>query len=128
MPSFATALSEGDKRTLAFAFFVASTLEDSKLASRVIVIDDPMCSLDLNRRHHTRTVLQKIHAKAEQLIVLAHDPYFLRDLRDALIRDDSTTPVAMFQLTAAPHSYTDFASLDIDRESVVSQRFHIRAS
>ena len=115
-PSFATALSEGDKRTLAFAFFVASTLVDPKLASRVIVIDDPMCSLDLNRRHHTRTVLRKIHAKAEQLIVLAHDPYFLRDLRDALNKDDSTAPVAMFQLTAAPHNYTDFASLDIDRE------------
>lgn len=126
MPSFATALSEGDKRTLAFAFFVASTLEDSKLASRVIVIDDPMCSLDLNRRHHTRTVLQKIHAKAEQLIVLAHDPYFLRDLRDALIRDDSTTPVAMFQLTAAPHSYTDFASLDIDRECESNYARHHR--
>lgn len=115
-PSFATALSEGDKRTLAFAFFVASTLVDPKLASRVIVIDDPMCSLDLNRRHHTRTVLRKIHAKAEQLIVLAHDPYFLRDLRDALNKDDSTAPIAMFQLTAAPHNYTDFASLDIDRE------------
>lgn len=115
-PSFATALSEGDKRTLAFAFFVASTLVDPKLANRVIVIDDPMCSLDLNRRHHTRTVLRKIHAKAEQLIVLAHDPYFLRDLRDALNKDDSTAPVAIFQLTAAPHNYTDFASLDIDRE------------
>ena len=115
-PSFATALSEGDKRTLAFAFFVASTLSDPKLASRIVVIDDPMCSLDLNRKHHTRTVLRKIYAKAEQLIVLAHDPYFLRDLRDALKKDDSTAPAAMFQLTAAPQNYTDFASLDIDRE------------
>ncbi|MCM2341409.1 AAA family ATPase [Rhodoferax sp.] len=115
-PSFATALSEGDKRTLAFAFFVASTLVDPKLASRVVVVDDPMCSLDLNRRHHTRTVLRKIYAKAEQLIVLAHDPYFLRDLRDALKKDDSTAPIAMFQLTAAPQNYTDFASLDIDQE------------
>lgn len=115
-PSFSTALSEGDKRTLAFAFFIASTLADSKLASRVIVIDDPMCSLDLNRRHHTQTVLRKIHAKAEQLIVLAHDPYFLRDLRDALNKDNSSAPIAMFQLTAAPGNYTDFSSLDIDRE------------
>ncbi len=115
-PSFATALSEGDKRTLAFAFFVASTLADPKLANRVVVIDDPMSSLDLNRRHHTRTVLRKIHSKAEQLIVLAHDPYFLRDLRDDLRKDDKTAVVAMFQLTVAPHNYTDFSSLDIDRE------------
>lgn len=115
-PSFATALSEGDKRTLAFAFFIASTLEDPKLDSRIVVIDDPMCSLDLNRRHHTRTVLRHIHAKAAQLIVLAHDPYFLRDLRDALKKVDGTTSVALFQLTAAPQNYTDFAPLDIDRE------------
>jgi wobble nucleotide-excising tRNase len=115
-PSFATALSEGDKRTLAFAFFVASSMADPKLAERIIVIDDPVCSLDLNRRHHTRTVLRNIHAKTAQLIVLAHDPYFLRDLRDALKKDDSAAPIAMFQLAAAPNNYTDFASLDIDRE------------
>ncbi|NPC59306.1 AAA family ATPase [Caenimonas soli] len=115
-PSFATALSEGDKRTLAFAFFIASSLEDPKLNSRIVVIDDPMCSLDLNRRHHTRTVLRQIHSKAAQLIVLAHDPFFLRDLRDALKKEDNSAAVSVFQLTAAPHNYTDFAALDIDRE------------
>jgi wobble nucleotide-excising tRNase len=115
-PSFATALSEGDKRTLAFAFFIASTLEDPKLATRVVVIDDPMSSLDLNRRHHTRAVLKKIHSKAAQLMVLAHDPYFLRDLRDALRKEDKAAPITVFQLAVAPHNYTDFASFDIDKE------------
>lgn len=115
-PSFATALSEGDKRTLAFAFFIASTLEDPKLASRTVVIDDPMCSLDLNRKHHTRAVLKKIHSKAAQLIVLAHDPYFLRDLRDVLRKEDKGAPIAIFQLAAAPHDYTEFSALDVDKE------------
>ena len=115
-PSFATALSDGDKRTLAFAFFIASALEDPKLASRTVVIDDPMCSLDLNRRHHTRTVLKKLHSKAVQLIVLAHDPYFLRDLRDTLRKEDKAAPIAIFQLVAAQNSYTDFASIELDKE------------
>ncbi|MBI3372699.1 MAG: AAA family ATPase [Betaproteobacteria bacterium] len=115
-PSFATALSDGDKRTLAFAFFIASTLEDPKLATRTVVIDDPMCSLDVNRRHHTRTVLKKLHSKAAQLIVLAHDAYFLRDLRDALRKENKAAPIAIFQLAAAPNNYTNFASLDIDKE------------
>jgi wobble nucleotide-excising tRNase len=115
-PSFSTALSEGDKRTLAFAFFLASTLEDPKLATRVVVVDDPMCSLDANRRHHTRTVLKKIHANAQQLIVLAHDPFFLRDLRDALHKADPTVPVSQFQLVATQNNYTTFAALDIDKE------------
>jgi len=115
-PSFATALSEGDKRTLAFAFFIASTLTDSKLAIRTVVIDDPMCSLDMNRKQHTRTVLRKIHSKAEQLIVLAHDVYFIRDLRDALHKEDKAAQIATFQLTLAADNYTGFASLDVDKE------------
>ncbi len=115
-PSFATALSEGDKRTLAFAFFVASTLADPQLANRVVVIDDPMCSLDLNRKQQTRTVLKQIYAGAEQLVVLAHDPYFIRDLRDALTAKDSTAPVSIFQLQHAPAGYTDFAKFDADQE------------
>jgi wobble nucleotide-excising tRNase len=126
-PSFATALSEGDKRTLAFAFFIASTLEDHKLASRTVVIDDPMSSLDLNRRHHTRAVLKKIHSKAAQIIVLAHDPYFLRDLRDILRKEDKAALITIFQLVAAPNSYTDFSSIEIDKEceSVYSQHHRL---
>ena len=126
-PSFATALSDGDKRTLAFAFFIASTLEDPKLATRTVIIDDPMCSLDLNRRHHTRAVLKKIQSKVAQLIVLAHDPYFLRDLRDALRKEDKAAPIAIFQLAAAPKNYTDFATLDIDKEceSIYSQHHRL---
>lgn len=115
-PSFSTALSEGDKRTLAFAFFIASALADPKLSSRIVVIDDPMCSLDLNRRHNTRAALKQLHSKSAQLIVLAHDPYFLRDLRDALRREDKSALVSIFQLAVAHGNYTDFKSLDIDRE------------
>lgn len=115
-PSFATTLSEGDKRTLAFAFFIASTLQDPKLATRIVVVDDPMCSLDLNRRHHTRSVLKKLHSKAEQLIMLAHDPYFIRDLRDELRKENNAAPVALFQLALAAGDYTGFAVLDVDKD------------
>ena len=115
-PSFSTTLSEGDKRTLAFAFFVASTLADNKLSTCIVVIDDPMCSLDLNRKHHTRSILKKLHAKAAQLILLAHDLYFLRDLRDALHKDDLETPIAVFQLALAANNYTGFSALEIDKE------------
>lgn len=115
-PSFATALSEGDKRTLAFAFFIACTLKDANLTERIVAIDDPMCSLDLNRKHQTRTALKNIYVCAEQLIVLAHDPYFIRDLRDALLKDGKGAPAALFQLATAPGDYTNFALLDIDKE------------
>lgn len=115
-PSFGTALSEGDKRTLAFAFFVASTLSDSKLNTRIVVVDDPMCSLDLNRKQHTRTVLKEICSKAEQLVVLAHDIYFVRDLRDELTPKDGSYQVAVFGLKYAAHGYSNFDKLDVDKE------------
>ncbi|MGB4910659.1 MAG: AAA family ATPase [Candidatus Dechloromonas phosphoritropha] len=115
-PSFATALSEGDKRTLAFAFFVASTLADPKLVSRTVVIDDPMSSLDVNRKHQTKLVLKKIHAKAEQIVVLAHDPYFIRDIRDALRKDDNTASIAAFQIALSSGEYSDFSAFDVDKE------------
>ena len=115
-PSFATALSDGDKRTLAFAFFIASTQTDTKLATRTVVIDDPMCSLDMNRKHYTRVVLKEIYSMTEQLIVLAHDIYFIRDLRDALLKKDKSSPIAMFQLAPTKDNYTNFQSLDVDKE------------
>jgi wobble nucleotide-excising tRNase len=115
-PSFGTALSEGDKRTLAFAFFVASTLGDTKLNSRIVVVDDPMCSLDLNRKRHTRTVLREICTKAEQLVVLAHDIYFVRDLRDELASKDGSYSVAVFGLRYVAKGYTNFDKLDVDKE------------
>jgi wobble nucleotide-excising tRNase len=123
-PYFSTTLSEGDKRTLAFAFFVASTLQDTKLASRIVVIDDPMCSLDLNRKLHTRSVIKKIHSRAEQLILLAHDPHFLRDVRDTLLKDDKKAPVTIFQLIGSANNYTDFATIDIDKECESVYSYH----
>lgn len=112
--SFATVLSEGDKRTLAFAFFVASTSVDPELAKRTVVIDDPMCSLDLNRKSHTRSVLKKLYVSAEQLIVLGHDPYFIRDLRDTISKATPALQPSLFQLVLASGGYTDFDNLDVD--------------
>jgi len=115
-PSFSTTLSEGDKRTLAFAFFVASTLADDQLSNRIIVVDDPMCSLDLNRKHHTRTVLKMIRDKAEQLVVLAHDIYFVRDLKADLILKDQPNSVATFRLRHESEGYTKFDAINLEKE------------
>jgi len=126
-PSFATALSEGDKRTLAFAFFIASVLNDLAIADRIVVIDDPMSSLDANRRHQTRTYLKKIRSISQQLIVLAHDVFFLRDLRDTFLKEDKTAPPYLFQMVACQKSCTEFAPLDIDKECESAYSRHHRA-
>ena len=78
---FETTLSESDKRTLAFAFFLSSTLSDPQISSKVVVVDDPVSSLDEPRKSQTMDMLMKVESAAEQLIVLSHRIYFLRDLR-----------------------------------------------
>jgi wobble nucleotide-excising tRNase len=115
-PDFKTSLSEGDKRTLAFAFFIASAESETDLASKIIVIDDPMCSLDLNRKRQTRTVLKRLYDNCEQLIVLAHDVHFLRSLRDDVLRKGSPGNVKCLKLKAVANRYSDFDEINIDQE------------
>ena len=124
--SFATALSEGDKRTLAFAFFIASIKADTNIASSIVVVDDPMCSLDRNRRQHTRDTLKDIGNKCSQLIVLGHDLYFLRDLHDDLNPEDGTSLPKLIKLGRVQHGYTNFMELKIDRECESAYYSHYR--
>lgn len=99
-PRFATALSEGDKRTLGLAFFAASTLADPELDRKIVVVDDPMSSLDRSRRRHTLEVLNELAGKAGQLILLGHDEYFLRDARQKFRDRDSSVAVTSHALRA----------------------------
>lgn len=115
-PDFKTSLSEGDKRTLAFAFFIASAESDPSLSSKIIVIDDPMCSLDLNRKQQTRTVLKRIHDTCEQLIVLAHDIHFLRNIQDDVLRTSQPNDVKTIKLKSVTNRYSDIDDINIEQE------------
>jgi wobble nucleotide-excising tRNase len=116
VPDFKTSLSESDKRTLAFAFFIASVESDPDLANRIIIIDDPMCSLDLNRKQQTRTVLKRIHDNCEQLIVLAHDIHFMRNIRDDVLRTAQPNDVKCMKLKSVANRYSDFDDINLDQE------------
>lgn len=116
VPDFKTSLSESDKRTLAFAFFIASAEADPDLANKIILIDDPMCSLDLNRKQQTRTVLKRLHDGCRQLIVLAHDVHFLRNLRDDILRTAQPNDVKCLKLKSVANRYSDFDDINIDQE------------
>lgn len=114
-PKFATALSEGDKRTLAFAFFIASVNSDAELARKLVVIDDPMCSLDVNRKSQTKEILRIISSRAEQLIVLAHDPFFIRDLKEAFSQKGMPS-LEVLQLQHSIDGYSQLAKFNVEQE------------
>lgn len=76
-PSFKNTLSAGDRNTLALAFFFASLDQDARLAEKIIVIDDPMTSLDEHRRLTTVQEMQRLCGRVRQMIVLSHSKPFL---------------------------------------------------
>ena len=79
-PSFRSTLSAGDRNTLALAFFFASLDRDPDLKDKVVVIDDPITSLDEHRRLTTVQEMGRLAQRAEQLIVLSHSKPFLCQL------------------------------------------------
>lgn len=76
-PTFRTTLSSGDRNTLALAFFFASLDQDPLLASKVVVIDDPISSLDDHRSLTTVQEVRRLAESADQAIVLSHNKLFL---------------------------------------------------
>lgn len=81
-PCFRNTLSDGDKSTLAFVFFMARLDLDANMSSRVIVFDDPINSLDIHRRKATIQEIIRKANQAKQVIILTHDPVFARAIYD----------------------------------------------
>ena len=74
------ALSEGDKTSLAFAFFIAKLKHDNELQNKIIIFDDPMCSLDKSRKTETIKQIIDVLKKAKSVFILSHDSYFLEKI------------------------------------------------
>lgn len=111
--SFHSALSEGDKRTLAFAFFLAKLFADPNRVGATVVLDDVFTSLDKHRRHHTIEAVLKMIAECDQIIALGHDAHFLRELRKRVVKKKlgSTVELAL-QRDSQDYSFLDTFDLD----------------
>ena len=87
-PSFRNSLSAGDRNTLALALFFSSLDDNPNLSKSIVVIDDPMASLD---DHRSLATVQKVRAltnKAKQVIVLSHNKRFLCEVWSYLRSQD----------------------------------------
>ena len=90
--NFGNTLSESDKRLLAFAFFLASLSLDRDLDKKIIVLDDPMSSFDIERRRKTIHLITDISCeynqpdgtgkslRPKQKIILTHEDRFAKEL------------------------------------------------
>jgi wobble nucleotide-excising tRNase len=118
-PSFRTTLSSGDRNTLALAFFFSSLDQDPALANKIVVIDDPMTSLDDHRALTTAQEVRTLSARAQQVIVLSHDKRFLCQVWENANRQTCTTLVLARDgsgSTIAAWAITEDSITDYDRQ------------
>lgn len=75
-------LSDGEKTALAFAYFLSKFENEintpEKVKDSVVVIDDPISSLDDNRLYSTAHLIWRNFEEVKQLIVLSHNFLFLK--------------------------------------------------
>ena len=88
--SFRNTLSAGDRNVLALAFFFASLENDVAIARKIVVIDDPMTSLDEHRNRNTMNEMRRLLSRVEQMIVLSHSKPFLCPLWKGTTTNDRT--------------------------------------
>jgi len=117
--TFATALSHGDKSALAFALFLARLEKDKDLAHKIVVFDDPLSSLDGNRRAYTRQQIAKFAGSAAQLIVLTHDAQSVRAVIKLLKADEC----AVYRLKQVG-DYSEFEVSSVDDIVASTYKIH----
>lgn len=110
--SFQSALSDGDKRTLALAFFLARVLDDKDAATNIVVLDDVFASLDMHRRSQTMGAIAGLARHCAQVIVLAHDAYFLRDLERRYVEKKLAAPLTL-QIRRVANDFSEIGACDL---------------
>lgn len=95
-------LSEGDKSTIALAFFLSKLDIDPNRQDKILVFDDPLSSLDTNRRTYTIGLIKSALPQLKQVVVLSHNEYFLHAIgKDIPIADKSTLRIKQNFATSA---------------------------
>lgn len=72
-------LSDGEKTAISFLYFLKSLQDESfDLSNGIVVIDDPVSSLDNNSLFSAFSYMKERTKNAGQLVVLSHNFYFFR--------------------------------------------------
>ena len=72
--------SDGDRNTVALAFFLAKLDIDPNRRDKIVIFDDPLSSHDTHRRGYTVEIIKSLVGTVKQVIVLSHNEFFLHDI------------------------------------------------
>ncbi len=89
--AFHNTLSSGDRNSLALAFCFATLRDDHNLRDKIIIIDDPVSTLDEHRTLSTAQEIRRLASQAKQVIVLSHSKSFLCSIWTGADRDNSAS-------------------------------------
>ena len=75
-------ISEGEKTAIAFCYFLITLAADSrKLEELIVVVDDPISSLDTRGLHHVVGLIKNRLGKVSQLIIMTHNLGFMNEMK-----------------------------------------------
>jgi wobble nucleotide-excising tRNase len=112
-PAFKNTMSGGDRNSLALAFFFACLDRDPRRASRIVVLDDPISSLDEHRCIATIQETRGLVAQVAQVCVLSHSKAFL-----ARIWQHADQPNTACLTVARDGLGSTLAAWDVTEESI----------
>lgn len=102
-------LSEGEKTALAFSYFLSKvTLETKNVNETIVVIDDPISSLDDNRIYNTASIIHDVFKDYKQVFILSHNFFFLKYIYPRFRRDKNSYLVSNGSITTLPESLRNF--------------------
>lgn len=99
----ATELSEGERTAVSFCYFLTQlAAEGRKIEDLVLVIDDPISSLDTAARTYAYSLMTRMTKKCAQVIILTHNTSFMnmvkREFQNLQKRNDARKVTALLSL------------------------------
>lgn len=99
----ATELSEGERTAVSFCYFLTQlAAEGRKIEDLILVIDDPISSLDTAARTYAYSLMTRMTRKCAQVIVLTHNTSFMnmvkREFQNLQRRDEKNKVTALLSL------------------------------
>lgn len=108
-----TILSDGEKNSTAIAYFLAEV--DHTEHNGTLILDDPVTSLDDNRREYVAKIISKLAGK-RQVIVFTHDIYFMTKL-EKFCREYDIKPDYIYVERTSSNSGKAYRGLPFRRQS-----------
>lgn len=107
--SLRNTLSEGEKTALAFSYFLSKvTIETKNPSQTIIIIDDPISSLDDNRIYNTASLIANTFQDYKQLFILSHNFFFLKYIYPLFRKDKSCYLISNGNINCLPNSLQNF--------------------